>query len=245
MTAATPPGEPPPGQTPASDADHAAPPKQPFVIGTALSEIAAAVRPFPKAAMFALADLGYATPFQQLVACVISIRTRDEASLPLSQRLFARAPTAAAIAALSEDEIDSLISPATFHERKAGQIRAIARRVVTEFGGDLPCDEAVMRSFSGVGVKCANLALGIACGQARISVDVHVHRIVNRWGYVQTSSPEQTTLALEQKLPRRYWIELNALLVPFGKHICTGVAPKCSTCPVLAMCQQVGVTNPR
>lgn len=219
--------------------------KRPFVISEAMREIAAAVRPFPKAAMFELADLGYATPFQQLVACVISIRTRDEASLPLSQRLFERAPTPAAIAALSEAEIDALISPATFHERKAGQIREIARRVVTEFDGELPCDEAVMRSFSGVGVKCANLALGIACGQPRISVDVHVHRIVNRWGYVETSSPEQTTVALEQKLPRQYWIEINALLVPFGKHICTGIAPRCSTCPVLSMCQQVGVTSHR
>ncbi len=219
--------------------------KQPFVIGRALSEIAEAVRPFPKAAMFERADLGYATPFQQLVACVISIRTRDEASLPLSQRLFERAPTAAAIASLSEAEIDALISPSTFHERKAGQILEIARRVEREFGGDLPCDETIMRSFAGVGVKCANLALGIACGQSRISVDVHVHRIANRWGYVQTSSPEQTTIALEQKLPHQYWIEINALLVPFGKHICTGVAPKCSTCPVLDMCQQVGVTEHR
>lgn len=228
---------------PRGDAPGAASTKQPFVIGEAMREIAVAVRPFPKAAMFELAELGYATPFQQLVACVISIRTRDEASLPLSQRLFERAPTAAAIAALSEAEIDALISPATFHERKAGQIKEIARRVATEFNGDLPCDEAIMRSFSGVGVKCANLALGIACGQARISVDVHVHRIANRWGYVETSSPEQTTVALEQKLPRQYWVEINALLVPFGKHICTGIAPKCSTCPVLATCQQVGVTS--
>ena len=219
--------------------------KVPFDIDTALSEIAAAVRPYPKAAMFELAERGFATPFQQLVACVISIRTRDEASLPLSIRLFERAPTPAAIAALSEAEIAALISPSTFHERKAGQIRAIAQRVEAEYGGELPCDEAIMRSFAGVGVKCANLALGIACGQPKISVDIHVHRVVNRWGYVVTSSPEQTTIALEAKLPSQHWIAINALLVPFGKHICTGVAPRCSTCPVLAMCRQVGVTSHR
>lgn len=219
--------------------------KQPFDIDTALMEIAAAVRPYPKAAMFELAEQGYASPFQQLVACVISIRTRDEASLPISVRLFERAPTPAAIAALAETEIAALISPATFYERKAVQIRAIAQRVLADHGGELPCDEATMRSFAGVGVKCANLALGIACGQARISVDVHVHRITNRWGYVHTATPEQTTIALERVLPERHRVELNALLVPFGKHICTGLAPKCSACPVLAMCQQIGVTSHR
>ncbi|MBA2752916.1 MAG: endonuclease III [Chloroflexia bacterium] len=204
-----------------------------------------AVAPFPKAAMFELAERGYSTPFQQLVACVISIRTRDEESLPLSIRLFERAPTPAAVAALDVAEINALIRPATFHERKAVQIRAIASRVRDEFGGELPCDEATMRSFSGVGVKCANLALGIACGQARISVDIHVHRITNRWGYVAASTPERTLIALERILPERHRVEINRLLVPFGKHICTGVAPRCSTCPVLEMCQQVGVTSHR
>lgn len=216
-----------------------------FDIDQALAEVATAVRPYPKAAMFELAERGYATPFQQLIACIISIRTRDEASLPLSRKLFARASTPATIAALSESEIDALIAPSTFHTRKAAQIRAIAQQVEADYGGELPCDETVMRSFSGVGVKCANLALGIACGQAKISVDIHVHRVVNRWGYVQTASPEQTTVALEAKLPRPHWVPINALLVPFGKHVCTGTRPKCSTCPLLEMCQQVGVTSHR
>ena len=221
---------------------NAAEPKRPFDIDAVFDAVREAVRPFPKAAMFELAERGYRTPFQQLVACIISIRTRDEESLPLSLRLFDAAPTPAALAELTPETIAALIRPSTFYERKAVQIRAIARRVVDEFGGELPCDEAVMRSFSGVGVKCANLALGVACGEARISVDVHVHRIVNRWGYVRTSTPEQTTEALARSLPGKYWIEINALLVPFGKHVCTGTAPKCSRCPVRAMCRQVGVT---
>ena len=214
----------------------------PFDIDVALSAVRAAVAPFPKAAMFALAEQGFRTPFQQLVACIISIRTRDEESLPLSLRLFGTAGTPAAVAALPVEAIDALIRTSTFHERKADQIRALARRVVDEFDGELPCDETVMRSFAGVGEKCANLALGIACGQAKISVDVHVHRIVNRWGYVRTSTPERTTAALEETLPSHHWVEINALLVPFGKHVCTGIAPKCSRCPVLKMCRQVGVT---
>jgi endonuclease-3 len=81
----------------------------------------------------------------------------------------------------------------------------------------------------------------VACGASKISVDIHVHRVTNRWGYVRTRTPEQTTAALEATLPRRYWIEINRLLVPFGKHICTGALPKCSVCPVLVYCRQVGV----
>jgi endonuclease-3 len=219
--------------------------KVPFDIDVALERVAEAVQPYPKAAMFELAERGYATPFQQLVACVISIRTRDEESLPISIRLFETAPTAGDIAALTPQQIDALIQPSTFHERKSHQIHAIALSVVDDFGGDLPCDAEVMRSFAGVGPKCAHLALGIACGEPFISVDVHVDRVVNRWGYVRTTTPEQTMLALEEKLPKRYWVTINSLLVPFGKHICTGIRPKCSTCPVLEMCQQVGVTSHR
>jgi endonuclease III len=219
--------------------------KKPFDIDVAVERIGEAVRPYPKAAMFELAERGYGTPFQQLVACVISIRTRDEESLPISIRLFQAAATAEEIAALTPDQIDVLIRPSTFHERKAQQIHAIATRVVEELGGELPCDDALMQSFAGVGPKCAHLALGIACGEAVISVDIHVHRVVNRWGYVQTTTPEQTMLALEAALPERYWVPINSLLVPFGKHICTGIRPKCSTCPVLDMCQQVGVTSHR
>jgi endonuclease III len=219
--------------------------KRPFDIDVAVERIGEAVRPYPKAAMFELAERGFSTPFQQLVACVISIRTRDEESLPISVRLFQAASTAEDVAALTPDQIDALIRPATFHERKAHQIHAIARRVVEELGGELPCNDELMQSFAGVGPKCAHLALGIACGEPVISVDIHVHRVVNRWGYVQSATPEQTMLALETKLPERYWVPINSLLVPFGKHICTGIRPKCSTCPVLDMCQQVGVTSHR
>ncbi len=219
--------------------------KRPFDIDETIRLIRAAVAPYPPAAMFDLADLGYAAPFEQLIACIISIRTRDEESLPIARRLFERARTAADMAQLSVGEIDRLIAPSTFHERKAGQIQAIARQIVEQYGGELPCDEEVMLAFSGVGVKCAHLALGIGCGQPWISVDIHVHRVTNRWGYVAASTPEKTMVALEKVLPRAYWVEINRLLVPFGKHICTGSLPHCSTCPVLDMCRQVGVEGHR
>lgn len=220
-----------------------APGKQPFAIDEVAARIREAIRSFKKAALFELAEDGYTSPFEQLIACVLSIRTRDETTVDVARRLFSVARTPEALADLTPAAVDALIEPCTFHEVKAVQILVIARRTVYELGGSLPCDYDVLTSFHGVGPKCANLVLGIACGEARIGVDVHVHRVTNRWGYVATRTPEQTLSALEKKLPRAYWVEINRLLVPFGKHICTGVRPKCSTCPVREFCQQVGVTS--
>ncbi len=219
--------------------------KEPFEIDVALKRIRKEVRPFARAALFELAEDGYDSVFEQLVACIISIRTRDETTLPTARRLFDVARTPAEVAGLSAEEIDTLIRACTFHEPKARQIHEIARRTVDELGGTIPCDADVLLSFRGVGVKCANLVLGIACDQPHIAVDIHVHRVTNRWGYVAAPTPEKTLQALEARLPRRYWVEINRLLVPFGKHVCTGVLPKCSTCPVLKMCRQVGVAKHR
>jgi endonuclease III len=219
--------------------------KRPFNIDLALIRIRAAVEPFPKAALFELAANGLSSTFEQLVACIISIRTRDEVTVPTARRLFAEARTPKEIVALGADGIDRLIRSSTFHEAKARQIYDIAGRTVDEFDGELPCDDEVLLSFHGVGPKCANLVLGIACGKPRVGVDIHVHRVTNRWGYVSGTTPEKTMAVLHDTLPRDYWIELNSLLVPFGKHICTGSRPKCSSCPVLEMCQQIGVTSHR
>ena len=219
--------------------------KEPFDIDVALARVREATRGFADAAMFELAARGHASLFEQLVGCILSIRTRDEVTLPVALRLLSQARTPEAMRLLGPERIDALIRPVTFHEPKAKTIHALATRTVEEFGGELPGDAQVLQSFKGVGPKCAHLALGIARGQARISVDIHVHRVTNRWGYVRARTPEQTLAALEAVLPRAHWVELNRLLVPFGKHVCTGTQPKCSTCPVLSMCRQVGVRNPR
>jgi endonuclease-3 len=216
-----------------------------FDIDVVMSRIEEAVKPFPKAAMFELAERGYDSAFEQLIACILSIRTYDEVSLPLSEALFAVARTAESIANLTPAAILEIIQKSTFAERKAQQIQAIAQQVVDEYDGELPCDRDLMLSFAGVGPKCANLALGIACDDPVISVDIHVHRVTNRWGYVQTKTPEKTMVALEEKLPRRHWININRLLVPFGKHICQGNVPRCTQCPVFAMCERVGVKSYR
>lgn len=219
--------------------------KKPFDIHRATRKIEKAIAPYKKAALFELAEDGFGSTFEQLIACMISIRTYDEVTIVMARRLFEVAHTPKEVVKLSVAEIDKLIGQSTFHDRKAIQIREMAQRVLDEFDGELPCDEEVLRSFSGVGPKCAHLVMGIACGEPFISVDIHVHRVTNRWGYIQASTPEKTMLQLEAKLPQKYWIDINRLLVPFGKHICTGNLPHCSTCPVLDMCQQVGVTAHR
>jgi endonuclease-3 len=219
--------------------------KLPFDIDVALERIEEAVRPWPKAALFQLAEEGFTSTFEQLLACIVSIRTLDEVTLPVSRKLFAQARTPTTIGELSWEALDALISPSTFHERKAHQILRIARQVAERFGETLPGDRDVLLSFDGVGPKCANLVLGVAHRMPVISVDIHVHRVTGRWGYVEAATPEKTLLALEAKLPARHWIDINRLLVPFGKHICTGAKPHCSTCPVQEMCRQVGVVEHR
>jgi endonuclease-3 len=219
--------------------------KRPFDIAEAIARVREAVRSFPKAMLFQLYEDGHRSAFEMLVACLISVRTRDETSMTMARQLFARTRTPAEMSDLDINEIDALIDKCAFHLTKAEQINTMARLIVEENDGVLPCSFELMTSYPGIGPKCANLALSIACGEPLLGVDIHVHRITNRWGYVTTANPEATLKALEARLPRQYWSELNALLVPFGKHICTPIGPKCSICPLLDMCDQRGVTRHR
>src|SRR5262245_58935087 len=163
------------------------PGKRPFDLRVAIQRLRKAVQPLPKAAMFQLAEEGFTSVFELLVACIISIRTRDEVTVPVSRRMFAVARTLADVARLAPGPIDELIGESTFHRPKAHQIHEIARRTVADHGGELPCDADVLMSFRGVGPKCANLVLGIACGLPAIGVDIYVHRVTNRWGYVRAA----------------------------------------------------------
>lgn len=220
-------------------------PSPPFDIDDLLRRVREAGASLPKPALFALADDGYRGLFEQLVACMLSARTRDEVTNVVARRLFAEAPTPAALAALPIETLVTLVTPVTYPAQKASYLADLARRTVDQFAGTLPCDEQVVRSFRGVGPKCAHLALGIACGIPLIAVDIHVHRVVNRWGVVATRSPETTMRALETVLPQHAWVEINRLLVPFGKQICTPRRPHCSACPIRPFCQRVGVTSSR
>ncbi|MGV3560349.1 endonuclease III domain-containing protein [Larkinella arboricola] len=216
-----------------------------FDLTLVLSRVEEAIRPYPKAAMFDLFERGYNTVFEQLISCIISIRTLDETTIPVSLRLFEVARTPEQLLKLDPAALAELLYGTQYPDQKAYTMLGIAKRAVEEFNGQIPADFETLTSFKGVGPKCANLTLGVATGQAAISVDIHVHRVTNRWGYVRTGQPEQTLKVLEKHVPVAQWIDINRLLMPFGKHICTGTLPKCSTCPVLEYCEQVGVTRHR
>lgn len=217
-------------------------PKRPFDFPLAIRLLRSAVRNYPKAAMFELADEGFASTFEQLISCIISIRTFEEVTLATARRLFSVARTPAGIAALSVKQIDDLIHTCTFHWPKARNIHAIAEQIVRDFHGELPAQREILMDFAGVGPKCANLAIGVSTGKAiGIPVDIHVHRVANRWGVIDAATPEQSMEQLQKILPRRYWLEINKLLVPFGKFICRSPRPRCPHCPLLSMCLQEGV----
>ena len=168
----------------------------------------------------------YESPFRVLISCILSLRTQDSTTAKASHRLFAVADTPQAMVKLSAKRIEKLIYPVGFYKTKAKNILEI-------------CD---LLKFKGVGRKTANLVVTLGYQKPGICVDTHVHRISNRWGYINTKTPEKTEIALRAKLPKQYWIEYNDLLVSFGQHLCRPISPVCSQCPVKKYCKQIGVT---
>lgn len=184
-------------------------------------------------------------PFKVLVSCILSLRTRDQTTAEASSRLFALADTPQKMAHLTVAEIEQAIYPVGFYRVKAEQILVISQALCELYRGAVPDDLETLLTFKGVGRKTANLVVTLGFGKPGICVDIHVHRICNRWGYVKTNTPEQTEFALRKKLPDQYWIIINDLLVTFGQNLCTPVSPRCSTCPLCQYCDRVGVTKSR
>ena len=184
-------------------------------------------------------------PFRVLIACILSLRTQDTTTGPAAQRLFALADTPKDLLTLSPRVIERAIYPVGFYRTKARVVLGIARDLLEHFAGRVPDDIDALLTLNGVGRKTANLVVTMGYNKPGICVDTHVHRISNRLGYVRTRSPEQTEMALRAKLPRRFWIDYNDLLVGFGQNVCTPISPHCSRCPVRALCRRVGVTSSR
>jgi endonuclease-3 len=184
-------------------------------------------------------------PFRVLIACVLSLRTRDQTTTDASRRLFALADTPRAMLKISEARIRTAIYPVGFYRVKARQIRAISRELIDRYRGRVPDEIDALLTLPGVGRKTANLVVTVGYGKPGICVDIHVHRISNRWGYIRTATPAESEQALRRKLPKRYWIIYNDLLVPFGQNVCQPVSPFCSRCPVRQYCDRVGVTRSR
>jgi len=184
-------------------------------------------------------------PFRVLIACILSLRTQDTTTGPASERLFAVATTPETMLKLAPRRIARLIYPVGFYRTKARVILGICRDLLERFGGRVPDTIDELLTLNGVGRKTANLVVTMGYGKPGICVDTHVHRISNRLGYVKTRNPEETEMALRGKLPRRYWIGYNDLLVSFGQNICVPISPRCSVCPVTTLCPRIGVTTKR
>lgn len=184
-------------------------------------------------------------PFLVLISCLLSLRTRDTATLPASLRLFSKAVTPQELLALNTPEIEELIYPVGFYRRKAILVQQVSDTIIVRFGGKVPKDLESLMSIKGIGLKTANLVLAEGFGIPAICVDVHVHRISNRLGLVQTHTPEETEKALRQVLPQEYWTAWNRLMVMWGQNICVPITPKCSECAIFDLCERVGVTKSR
>ena len=184
-------------------------------------------------------------PFRVLIACLLSLRTQDTTTGPAAARLFALADTPEAMQELSARQIERAIYPVGFYRTKARVILRLCRDLIDRFGGRVPDDIDALLTLHGVGRKTANLVVTMGFDKPGICVDTHVHRISNRLGYVRTRTPDETEMALRAKLPPRYWIGYNDLLVTFGQNVCAPVSPKCSTCPVRSLCPRRGVRRAR
>ena len=184
-------------------------------------------------------------PFRILISCLLSLRTKDKTTSGASARLFALAYTPAGLLKLPLKKIERAIYPVGFYRTKAKSIHAICRRLLDVYGGRVPDSIDELVTLSGVGRKTANLVVTVGYQKPGICVDIHVHRISNRWGYVKTKTPEETEQALRQKLPKPYWITFNDLLVPYGQNLCQPVSPFCSRCKLTKYCDRVGVAKSR
>jgi endonuclease-3 len=178
-------------------------------------------------------------PYKILIGCILSLRTQDTVSLPASQRLFSRAANLEKMVALSAAQIEKIIYPVGFYRNKAKQIVEINRRLTDEFDGKVPPTMEGLLDFKGVGRKTANLVLSLGFNQAAICVDIHVHRISNRLGWIKTEKPDDSEFALMEIVPKRYWKTINSVMVCHGQTICRPTRPKCELCPIIKHCAQV------
>lgn len=203
------------------------------------------IRQWQEPVVGVVARLSARDPFRILISCLLSLRTKDKTTGEASARLFALAHTPAGLLKLPLKKIERAIYPVGFYRTKAKSIHAICRRLLDVYDGTVPDSIDELVTLSGVGRKTANLVVTVGYKKPGICVDIHVHRISNRWGYVKTKTPEETEQALRRKLPKPYWITFNDLLVPFGQNLCQPVSPFCSRCKLIEYCDQVGVTRSR
>ncbi len=213
-----------------------------FDIEGALTTVDSAFASWSDAPVFAFVAQHQSDPWKVLVSCILSLRTLDQVTTVVAPRLLAAAPNPAAMADLDEETIARLAYPVAFYRNKARQLRALAGILARDQDGVVPATLEGLLALPGVGRKTANLVLTEGHGLPGICVDTHVHRIMNRWGYVRTRSPDETELRLRARLPKPWWMRVNLLLVALGQKVCRPTSPRCSICPLRdGPCRRVGV----
>lgn len=215
--------------------------KQNFNIVEGLKKLKKAVRKFRTPSVTVIAKKN--DPFAVLVSCIISLRTRDEVTKLASARLFTLAKLPAELLKLPNDKIEKAIYPAAFYRKKTKSLKDLCQVLVKEYSGEVPDKLEELLKLKGVGRKTANLTLILGHNKPGICVDIHVHRISNRWGYVKTKSPDETEMVLREILPKRFWKGYNDLLVSFGQNLCKPVSPYCGSCPIEDQCPKIGVNR--
>ncbi len=188
-----------------------------------------------------MGELTRGNPYKVLVACVMSLRTKDEMTIPLAEKLFQVADTPQKMLRLSVDELARLIYPVGFYKTKAASILEFSRKIIDDYGGQVPDTVEELLNLKGVGRKTANLVVGLGHGLPAVCVDVHVHRICHRLGYLNTRTPDDTEMALRARLPQHYWNVINTMLVLHGQQVCKPIGPCCDICPVARLCHKIDV----
>lgn len=178
-------------------------------------------------------------PYLVLIACILSLRTNDKTTYPATLRMLELAKTPRQMAVVDEQKLEKAIYPVGFYANKAKQIIQLSKELTENYNEKVPCDIEELCKFKGVGRKTANLVVARGFNKPAICVDVHVHRIFNRLGYVKTKNPEETEFALREKLPQKYWIEINTLLVTHGQNCCKPQKPDCEHCPISNYCKKI------
>jgi endonuclease-3 len=178
-------------------------------------------------------------PYLVLIACILSLRTNDKTTYPATLRMLKLAKTPKEMAKISQENLEKAIYPVGFYSNKAKQIIELSKIITKELNSQVPNTIEELIKFNGVGRKTANLVLAKGFQIPAICVDVHVHRIFNRLGLIKTKNPEETEFELRKKLPQKYWLDINTLLVTHGQNVCKPIRPKCKDCPITKFCKKI------
>lgn len=182
-------------------------------------------------------------PFKVLITTIMSARTKDEVTESAARKLFLKVNSPQDLEKLTVEQIEKLIFPVGFYHEKAKNLSKLPQALTELFKGKIPSTVEELILLPGVGRKTANLVVAVAFDKPAVCVDIHVHRIFNRLGYLKTKTPFETETELRNSLPVKYWTTFNSYFVSFGQHLCRPVNPFCDRCPIFKYCSRINVVS--